>query len=244
MWAMGVRYALPVFVLTMAVTGMLAAKLSAGRLSALAVIVALLVVTKLGRITPWTLLQDEPTPLRTRAIAMLHMPVNWPAALFRVAPLAFARDLLRDNRGTIAHVSAYLNAHATPGDVVITNFEWEPLYFHTRLPQGYKILPQYPIRDAAERHGLPRYVFSVRGSRWLVWRWPWEGYQDYRFADVIRALAERGATVERVATFTETAWENRPNLHFHRWPGGEYLFHNPQVTSLRDAEIYRIEWKD
>ena len=242
MWALGLRYALPTLVMTMAVTGMLAAKVAAGRTRVLVAVVLVLAATKLGRITPWTLLQDGHTPLRSTAVAMLHLPTHPLATVIRIAPVAFARELVLDNRGTLAHVSAYLNAHARPDDIVITNYEWEPLYFHTRLPQGYKILPRYAIRDVARQHGLPEYVFSVDGARWLVWRWPWEGYQQYRFEEVTRALRERGATLVRVTTVTETAWENRSNLHFRRFPGGEYLFETPQVVALRDAEIYRIDW--
>jgi hypothetical protein len=222
---------------------MLAAKVAAGRTRVLVALVLLLAATTLGRITPWTLLQDGPTPLRSTAVARLHLPTHPLAAVIRIAPLAFARELVLDNRGTLARISAYLNAHARPQDIVITNYEWEPLYFHTRLPQGYKILPRYAIRDVARQQGLPGYVFSVDGARWLVWRWPWEGYQQYRFEEVTRALRERGATLVRVTTVPETAWENRSNLHFRRFPGGQYLFENPQIVALRDADIYRIDWQ-
>jgi 4-amino-4-deoxy-L-arabinose transferase-like glycosyltransferase len=242
MWSLGLRYAIPALVMTMAAAGVLAVKASAGRPLLFAGIVMALSVTQIGRLQPWTLLQDEPTPLRSRAIAMMHVPTHWLAALIRFAPLAFARDLVDENPGTLAAVSQYLNAHASPGDIVITNYEWEPLYFHTQLPQGFKILPQYPIRDAARRAGLPDYVFSVRGARWVVWRWPWDGYQQYRWDDVSARLRAQGATLVRVKTVPETAWENRANVHFRRFPGRQYLFETPQVVGLRDADIYRVDW--
>jgi hypothetical protein len=48
-----------------------------------------------------------------------------------------------------------------PGDVVITNYESEPPYFYTGLPQGLKILANAPVYDAARRQHLPEYVFGV-----------------------------------------------------------------------------------
>jgi hypothetical protein len=236
------RYALPVLVLTMAIVGMLAVKVSGARWRVWAAIMILLCTTKIGRLTPWTLPGGPPPAGPSTAIALTHVPADWVVALFRVAPIALVRDFVGENRGTLAGVSEYLNAHAAPDDIVITNYEWEPLYFHTRLPQGYKILPQYAIRETARKRGLPDYVFSVQGARWLVWRWPWEGYQQYRWADVTRALTDRGASLTRVATIPETAWENRANLHFRRFAGNRYLFRNPSVESLQDAEIFRIDW--
>jgi 4-amino-4-deoxy-L-arabinose transferase-like glycosyltransferase len=242
MWALGLRYALPTLVMTMAIVGMLAVKAGGAGRRTWAAIMLVLCVTKLGRITPWSLLADHPPQARSTAVAMMHAPISWTVAIFRVAPLAFARELVRENDGTLAGVTQYLNTHAAASDIVITNYEWEPLYFHTGLRQGLKILPQYAVRDTARRQGLPEYVFSVQDARWLVWRWPWEGYQQYRWGDVTRALTDRGAVLTRVAAIPETAWENRANLHFRRFPGGQYLFENPTVASLPDAEIFRIEW--
>ena len=62
----------------------------------------------------------------------------------------FISDLFHNNDGTIAKVSEFLRKQAQPGDRVITNYEWEPLYFHTHLPQALKILPDYPIYQAAK----------------------------------------------------------------------------------------------
>src|SRR6266404_2960190 len=82
--------------------------------------------------------------------------------------LAFWLDLFKTNPGTIANVSSFLHEHAQSGDKLITNYEWEPLYFHTRLPQALKILPDYPIYAAAKSKGLPSYTVDVDQARWQM----------------------------------------------------------------------------
>jgi hypothetical protein len=123
---------------------------------------------------------------------------------------------------------------------VITNYEWEPLYFHTSLRQGLKIMPHYPAYAAARRHGLPEYVFGVEGVRWIVWRWPWNGYREYDFERVAAEVERRGARITGVASFPETVWENRPNLHYHRFATGRYLY--PFVQEGVNADVFRVDW--
>ena len=96
--------------------------------------------------------------------------------------------------------------------------------FRTNLPQGLKLLPDYPVSAAARAAGLPEYVFGVEGARWLVWRWLWNGYLGYDFDTVARELRAGGASLELVASLPDSRWENRPELHFHRFPGGTYAF--------------------
>jgi hypothetical protein len=90
--------------------------------------------------------------------------------------MMFLRDLSGQPPGTLGKICEFLQKNAKPGDVLITNYDWEPLYFYTRLPQALKILPEYPIYQTARRKGLPDYVFSVDHARWIIWRPIWEGY--------------------------------------------------------------------
>jgi hypothetical protein len=139
----------------------------------------------------------------------------------------------------------YLATHAGPDDIVITNYSWEPLYFHSNLRQGLKILPGYPIREAALAQGLPDYVFRAVDARWVVWRYPWEGYQGYRLASVQEELEQSGARLLPVAVVPETIWENRPELHFHRFPGLGHLYpenlRSVGYGSVPMAAIFRVE---
>jgi hypothetical protein len=147
---------------------------------------------------------------------------------------------VRENPGTTGRIVEFLKAHASPTDVVLTNYGWEPLYFHTRLPQGMTVLSTYPIYEAAKAHGLPDYVFRPEGARWIVWRAAWGPYRGQDLDRVIAQLQEAQVPVGLVARIPETLWENRENVHFRRYPGNRYIF--PWYGDLPDALIYRVDW--
>jgi hypothetical protein len=175
---------------------------------------------------------------------VLHVPGSLADEVARTELLGFARELVESSPGTDSGVIAFLRENARRGDVVVTNYAWEPLYFHTRLPQGYKVLESYPIYRAAKEAGLPDYVFRPDAARWVVWRAAWEGYQGYEWRDVAARLAASGATLERVATVPESVFENRENLHFRRFPGLGYLYPRsvgrPAYGLSAPAQIYRV----
>ena len=130
----------------------------------------------------------------------------------------------------------FLRRYAQPGDVVITNYEAEPLYFYTRLPQGLKILANAPIYEAARRQQLPDYIFGVARARWIIWRFAWDGYFGITWSEVEQALISRGARITEMRKIKETGWENRENVFFYRfdllWHGGEP---NGPVLRLQDG---------
>lgn len=246
LWQVGLRYACGVLPLAAGIGGVLVARAARGPL-ALAAWVALFGLTHLpGNAVWWPFApaRSEPHPAKVA----LHLPApGWPR-IVRSEWLGFARELRETDPGTVSAVADLLARQAGPDDLLVTNYAWDPLYFHTRLPQALKVLPGYPIHDAARAKGLPEYVFSLEGARWLVWRWPWEGYQDYSMAAVQEELARRGATLERVAILPDTQWENRPELHFHRFPGGRFVY--PADTALlrrnlrMEAVVFRIAWPE
>lgn len=244
LWQLGLRYACSLLPLAAAVSGLLVARAGRGP-AGLVALCALFAFTHLPGNTAWWSLAPARALPGPSAVAF-HAPRGAAARVLRAEWLGFARELRETDPGTVARLVDLLGREAGSDDVLITNYEWEPLYFHTRLPQGLKVLPGYPIHAAARAHGLPAYVFGVDGARWLVWRWPWEGYQDYRFRDVRRALEERGATLQRVAVLPDTRWENRPELHFHRFPGG--LLVDPAGMDLLrrgqrlEAVVFRVAW--
>jgi len=170
----------------------------------------------------------------------VHVPQRIIDGLFAAGPLLFIRDFFRSNPGTLAASCEFLRKNAKPSDVVITNYESEPLYFHTRLPKGMKIMKQDSIYQIAQGQHLPDYVFGVEHARWVIWRFNWDDYLGIRWADVEHRLLSEGAKIREAAQIEETAWENRENIHFHRFAGHTYLF--PQDKDLAPAHIFRVDW--
>ena len=123
---------------------------------------------------------------------------------------------------------------------MITNYGWEPIYFHTDLPQGLTVLPSYPVYPAVRAKNLPAYVFSAEGARWIIWRKAWGPYRGQDCGRLIDTLRASGVTVTRVATIRETLWENRENVHFRRFADNTYIY--PWFEGIPDAEIYRVDW--
>jgi len=233
----GMRYTPAALPLVAMMSGILIAKLSRGRVVAAVCLLLIFAFTKLPTLTPW-LFFNRSEQLRVGA----HAPMRSIDYFLTREDLLFLADLQQKNPGTVTRICEFLRQHAKPGDLLITNYSWEPLYFHTQLPQGMKILRDYPVYDAARRKGLPEYVFGVRRARWMVWRSVWEGYQGYVADEVRREILEHGGTEQKVAELQESVWENRENIHFRRFCGGKYLFLRPK--QLPAAVIFRIDWPD
>jgi 4-amino-4-deoxy-L-arabinose transferase-like glycosyltransferase len=242
LWHFGLRYSCALLPLAAATTGLLVVRAAAGARAPALLLAAGFVLTHVpGNLLPWLLIEPRPAPPEPPAAqwAALHVPARSVDKVVRRELVGFAGELVGSSPGTDSRIIAFLRANARPGDVVVTNYAWEPLYFHTRLPLGYTVLESYPIRAAAEAAGLPDYVFEPERARWVVWRAPWEGYQGYRWADVTARLRAAGATLERVAAFHETVFENRESLHFRRFPGVGYLYPQP-FGRMPPARVYRV----
>src|SRR5947209_8673670 len=239
LWVTGIRYTSAIIPLVAMVAGVLIAKIAARRLFVWVAILLVFVFTNFGQITPWVLWADK-NPNPENKIVALHVPQRIFDGLVATGPLLFVRDLFRANPGTVAAACEFLHKNAAPSDVVITNYESEPLYFHTRLPQGMKIMKQDSIYEIAKRRHLPDYVFVVETTHWVVWRFNWDDYLGIRWTDVEHRLLAEGAKINDTAQLEETAWENRENIHFHRFAGHRYLF--PQDKNLAPAHIFRVDW--
>ncbi len=241
LWRIGIRYTAAVLPLTAIALGILITKIARRRPLFSVAILVLVIFTKFGQLTPWICWGKSVASFDGKEVIEAHLPSNILERFLNTRQqLFFLRDLFHDNPGTITLASRFLRDNAQPGDRLITNYEWEPLYFHTHLPQALKILPDYPIQAAAKSKGLPPYVFDVDHARWVIWRPIWDGYQGYFANDVERQIADRGGTIERVAELPETLWENRENIHFRRFSGGRYLFHGPETFPA--ATVFRISW--
>jgi hypothetical protein len=236
----GLRYSAAVIPFVMMMTGLLAARMSRGRWPVWIAVVLVLGFTKLGRVTPLTF-WEESTPLRhLDAFVTFHNPERLVDRIFRTGQIGYVQGLFARNRGTVARIAEYLGRYSGPNDIVITNYAWEPLYFHTDLPQGLKILPSYPIWDEAQALHLPPYVFSTQGVRWVVWRRAWGAYRGHDIEAILRQITERGAVVTPATEIAETVWENRENVHFRRFPGNRYVF--GWFDAVPSTVIFRVDW--
>jgi hypothetical protein len=239
LWVTGVRYTSAIIPLISMAAGVLILRISRGRNLVFLPVSCVFAFTNLGQIRPWIFWADKNPDPENKIIA-LHVPTQPLEFVFPIEDLLFIRDFWRSNLGTVAECSEFLRKHAEPKDLLITNYESEPLYFHTRLPQGMKITRQDTIYDAARQNGLPEYLFGVDHVRWVVWRFNWDDYSGIRWREVSDSLLADGALVNDVAEIKETGWENRENIHFHRFSGDIYLF--PQEKDLPAAHIFRLDW--
>jgi len=241
LWVTGLRYTSAIIPLLMIVATILTLKITRHRSATFVAVLLILALTKFAQITPWTFRADKNPDPENKMVA-LHVPTNTMDAFLPREDLLFARDLLHENIGTLGRSVAFLRDHAQAGDLVITNYESEPLYFHTGLPQAMKIMRQDIIFDTAHSYGLPDYVFGVDHARWIVWRFNWDDYLGIRWPDVSEHVVSEGGQIRKVAELKETGWENRENIHFHRFFGDVYLF--PQQTALAPANIFRVDWSN
>jgi len=241
LWRIGIRYTTPIFPLLAMSAGILIAKISRGRVILVLSLTAVVVFTKSAQLTPWILWGKNVASFDGKEVIEAHLPADFVERFLNTRQqLIFVSDLFETNPGTVAKVCGFLQDHAQPGDRIITNYEWEPLYFHTRLPQALKILPDYPIYQAAKSKDLPAYVFNVDHARWVIWRPVWDGFQEYFASAVQQEIADRGGHIERVGEIPETLWENRENIHFRRFSGGHYLFHGPETFPA--VSVFRVTW--
>lgn len=240
LWTFGMRYTPAVIAFTAMLAGLLIAKASRGNWKPWLALMLVFGFTKVGRLGPWTL-WAEPTAVRdTDAPVTFHAAPRFVDQIFRTGQLGYLESLVDADPGTTGQITEFLRRHAAPSDIVITNYGWEPIYFHTQLPQGMKVLPSYPIYEAARKAGLPPYVFGADGVRWIVWRQAWGNYRGHDLAGLLDALDRARVPVTRVATFRETLWENRENVHFRRYPDNRYLF--AWYEKVPDTMIFRVDW--
>jgi 4-amino-4-deoxy-L-arabinose transferase-like glycosyltransferase len=240
-WRAGIRYTTALMPLTALAAGVLIVNVSRGRIAIWLPLLLIFAFTKLAQLTPWIFWGEKQTTFDGKELVRAHLPLTY-GARYLTTPelLAFFRDLKQENPGTLAKACQFLQGQANAGDLVLTNYDWQPLYFYTRLPQSLRIFPNDPIYETAKRKGLPEYVFNVDGVRWLIWRPVWGGYFGYVGSEIKRDLLNSGAQLTKVAEFPETIFENRPEIHYHRFSGDKYFFMalNPHVT----AQIFRIDW--
>jgi len=239
----GLRYTAGVIPLVALAAGVLIAKVSRGKPVVWISLLAVFILTRLDQIVPWTSWNRSGIFRFGQYAVAVHVPSTPLNRFIDTGLLRFGCNLWYGNPGTMGKSCQFLRRNAQPGDVVITNYESEPLYFYTGLPQGLKILANAPVYEAARRQHLPEYVFGVARARWIVWRFAWDGYFGVTWSEVEQALVNQGARITEMTKIKETGWENRENVFFHRFCGHKHLFrlHQPRFPRAR---IYRIDYPD
>jgi hypothetical protein len=243
---LGLRYVCALLPVAAAVTGLVVARASGGRPLAYVALLLLFGATHLaGSALPWLALGESRH--LGRKLVFFNVPLETKDKIANTAWWYFVSGLGVPNPGTLPDLVGFLQMRAGPDDVVVTNFAWDNLYFYARQPQGFRISPEAPIVAAARALGLPDYVFGLDGADWVIWRHgsdPLPG--DHNFEKVRSELQARGAELEPVARFRETLWENRPELHWHRFPRVGFPFAPQRVgpggRKWPDAVVYRVVW--
>jgi hypothetical protein len=197
-------------------------------------------LTKLAQLTPWVAANPNGLIRLGKYSVGAHVPAKIVDRFLGTGLFIYVRDLWRENPGTVAKSCKFLRENAKPGDVLIVNYGMEPTYFYTRLPQAMGILREYPVYQRARELKLPEYVFGVDHVRWIVWRSAWETGPGYAINDVMREIVERGGRITGVMEMEETVWENREDIHFHRFSDGSYLF--PRTQTFPSSRIARVDW--
>jgi hypothetical protein len=240
LWLAGMRYASAVLPLAAMVAGIAIVKVSREKIFVWLTLMLVFAFTKLAQLTPWVAWKPSGFVRFGKYSVGAHVPEGIIDRFFGTGMFLFARDLWRENPGTVEKTCRFLQENAKPDDVLIVNYGMEPTYFYTRLPQAMGILQSYPVYQRARELGLPEFAFGVDRARWIVWRSAWETGPGYAINDVLKELVERGGQITTVLEVDETVWENREDLHFHRFSDGTYLF--PRTQTFPKSRVARVDW--
>jgi hypothetical protein len=240
LWLAGMRYASAVLPLASMVAAIAIVKLSHGKTLIWLALMAVFAFTKLAQITPWVAWNPSGFIRFGKYSVGAHVPAKIVDRFVGGGLLLFVRDLWRENPGTVEKTCKFLQENAKPGDIAIVNYGMEPTYFYTRLPQAMGILQSYPVYQRARELGLPDFVFNADHARWIVWRSAWETGPGYAINDVLKEIVQRGGQITTVLEVDETVWENREDIHFHRFSDGTYLF--PRTQTFPKSRVARVDW--
>jgi hypothetical protein len=241
LWLAGMRYASAVLPLAAVAAAIIIVRASGENRLIWLSLLLIFALTKLAQLTPWV--SGNPSGLihLGKYSVGTHVPAKIVDRFLGTGLSIYVRDLWRENPGTVAKSCKFLRENAKPGDVLIVNYGMEPTYFYTRLPQAMGILREYPVYQRARELKLPERVFGVDNARWIVWRSAWESGPGYAINDVLREITERGGRITSVMEMEETVWENREDIHFHRFSDGTYLF--PRTQTFPMSRIARVDWQ-
>jgi hypothetical protein len=241
---LGLRYVCGLLPIAAAVTGVLIARASDARPRVYAALLVLFAATHLaGNSIPWLAL-GEGRSFGDKFV-FVNAPREFADKLWNTTWWYHVRGIGVPNPGTLPPLVDFLNAAVGPEEVLITNFAWDNLVFYTNRRQGFRIRPDAKaIVEAARAAGFPEYVFGLEGADWLIWRHSADPLPQLPF-DAVRAHYEaQGRRLEPAASFREVRWENRPEIHWHRFAEVGHPFAPARFGAAGplypDAVAYRI----
>ncbi len=241
----GIRHYSGIIPLAAAISGLLVSSAGFFRWKTNVILLLVLGTTHLGgNLLPWLMFKSgEHDRTNLKKTDMIHVPECWWKMVFRCEIPGYLLELYKNNPGVTDGICKVLLKHANPNDKLFVNYDWESIYFYTRMPQVGKLAPEDPVYKPAQRHGVPEYVFDASAANWVVWRpvWGWHRYGDNHMQRALAVWEKQGRTVTEVARIKETMWENRPNLYYHRFPVFGIIYSGAWSASFPDAAIFRVE---
>ena len=246
---LGIRYVCALIPVAVAVTAVLVARASNGHPLRYVALLLVFGATHLaGNALPWLAL-GETVQVVSRDGPVVSVPRERSEKLLNLQLWQLLRGLGTPGPGTMPRLAAFVTSNTEPDDIVLTNFGWDWLYYYTDRRQAYRISPEASaLRSAAREVGLPSYVTSLDGVDWLVWRHAAAPLPGLSYDEARAQLEARGARLESVAQFRDILWENRPELHWHRFPGVGLPFaprrFGAEGPAYPDAVVYRVRWPD
>ncbi len=241
----GIRYYTGIIPLAAVISGLLVLCTDRMRWQTNVILLLALGATHLGgNFLPWLMFRSEnPDGTSVEKTRMIHVPKVWWQMVFRCEIPGYLLELCRDNPGTVDAICEVLREHANSNDTLFVNYEWESIYFYTRMPQAGKLAPEDPVCRIARRHGVPDYVFDAGAANWVVWRPAWGSYRkgDDHIRQAETSWRTQRKTVTEIARIKDTIWENQPNLYYHRFPVFRYIYSGVRPDFVPDAVIFRVE---
>jgi len=150
----------------------------------------------------------------------------------------FFYEIMYHFKSPIEGISDFLNSKSEPGDVVLTNYERDPLIFYTGRRMAYILsddeafcnsIPAAPY-DPSLKNKLPDYIFSIDNIGWIVER---SNYPTRLFDfNALKERLEKEGLIEKVykLDYPDLPWSNREDIRYHKFktPDGY-----PQVTIFK-----------
>ena len=242
--ALGLRYVCGLLPLAAGVSGLIVARASGGSRVALAAGIALFGLTHLpGSALPALWLRRERAaranrPPRER-VARDRGEAREPRS--RLLPARPRQARPGDGRGDRRVAPGPRAARRRAGHQLLLG---QPLL--RDAPAAGAVCRPGPRDTRRARAGLPAYVSGVDDADWVVWRHGLAPTPGTSFERVRQELEARGARLEQRGAFRETQWENRPELHWHRFPGVGYPYAPARLgrAGIRypKAVAYRVVW--
>lgn len=154
----------------------------------------------------------------------------------------FYYELTHHYKSPIEGISDFLNENSSVDDIVLTNYERDPLIFYTHRKMAYMLSNENIFRESIPAPAysaklntiLPDYIFSNERIDWLIER---SNYPErlYKLESLQKNLESKGQ-IEKVfyLSYPDIPWSNRADLRYHKFRTAE---------NFPPIKIYKIKRK-